>query len=117
MKKKITTISLLLALGLFAPPPSLRADDANVNIEEPINPMESSLETPEYVAPNEYNEQMDEAEEEYSEPQGMTVSPETGAAKQAERKEFYKNIALAALAVVVAVVSIIVVSNNNGSKS
>ena len=83
MKKKFLTWSLLLALGCLNTPSSLRADaeasNEGVNIEEPVNPLENSLESTEYVDPDEYEENVD--------PKGTPVSPSKETEKKAKALE------------------------------
>lgn len=115
MSKKFLTCILILAFSTCHSPSFLRADSpASVDIQEdPLTPSQSSGETP-YSPPNEPNTPEPAEEIDDETPQGTPVNAADPATKKSSNRQFWTNIIIAGVAVVVAVVSILVVSNNNG---
>ncbi len=56
----------------------------------------------------------EEADEDYSAPQGTEVQQADDSQKKSEKRQMWINIGLAVTAVIVAVVALVIVSNNNG---
>jgi len=110
MKKNIIAWTLIVAICTLHAPPSLRADAYEPETKETL--VDASYSD---TSELEMNSTGDDLEDE--EPIGTPVQPGDNAVQKKQNKEFWKNIILASVAVVVAVVSILVVSNNNGSKA
>lgn len=99
---------------MYSSPSILRADSAinEAAAEETIDPSNmtsTSPSTTDEVAPA-------TTEEEDENPVGSPVSPADNAAQKKGNRQFWTNLIIAGVAVVIAVVSILVVSNNNGKK-
>ncbi len=107
-------MSAWIVIISFAISPMARADTGPEIQQEEL----AEENTPErvVVSPQEPYGDLEETYEadEDENPYGNPVSTSTNSAEQARKKEFWRNIILASVAVVVAVVSILVVSNNNG---
>lgn len=123
MSKKFLTWTLILAFATCHSPSFVRADGAQEpnNITEPAEPTRQEEQQP-YAAPQSIDTNiqdpstLDEDSEDDETPVGTPVNPANPATSKSANRQFWTNILIAGVAVVVAVVSILVVSNNNGKK-
>lgn len=107
---------MVLAAFTFHSPSYLRADGAEETVES-SQASETIDETPETSSPEASAPQDAGSEsEDEEEPKGTPVAPADNSAQKSRNRQFWTNILIAGVAVVVAVVSILVVSNNNGKK-
>lgn len=114
MRKKILTYTLILSFSIYSSPSLVHADSAvnEATMEETIDPSNmtsTSPSTPDEVAPT-------TTEEDDENPVGSPVAPADSTNQKKGNRQFWTNLIIAGVAVVVAVVSILVVSNNNGKK-
>jgi hypothetical protein len=119
MSKKFLTWTLILAFATCHSPAFIRADGSqeSTNIQEetlvePSSPNEQPTSTP--TESSEFSEQ--EATEDEEDPQGAPVNPTDSSEQKKSNRQFWTNLSIACVAVLIAVVSILVVSNNNGKK-
>ena len=115
MRKKIVTYALILSFSMYSSPSILHADSMSneASSEETIDPSNMTSTSP---STSETVESPNETEDDEN-PVGSPVAPaDTTAESKKSNRQFWTNLIIAGVAVVVAVVSILVVSNNNGKK-
>jgi hypothetical protein len=110
-----------LVIASFAFSPLAHADngsEATPTEQAPTIPAEIPTLPPaqEVVSPQEPYGDLEEVwdEEEETAPEGTVVTTSSNETEKTRKRQFWTNIAIASVAVVIAVVSILVVSNNNG---
>ena len=121
MKQRLLAWTCLIALSSLPLSSPLRADGGAAPIEQEETRV--STEGAEQSTPtdsgysSDLDKEIEEEDDDDETPQGTPVSPATQDSEQSKKRQFWKNIILAAVAVAVAAISIIVVSNNNGKST
>ncbi|MBS0627833.1 MAG: hypothetical protein JSS09_06440 [Verrucomicrobia bacterium] len=113
MSKKFLTWTLILAFATCHSPAFITADSVQDPIEttQEVSPLASQPEqSVDAAVPS--SEEVDDEET----PKGTPVNPTNPTESKKTNRQFWTNILIAGVAVVVAVVSILIVSNNNGTK-
>jgi hypothetical protein len=119
MKKYLLSWKTILVIATFTLSPIGYADShgPEVPTEETVGEMPTPAPDQEVVSPQEPYGDLNEDDEEVEEdenPVGTAVSTSTNDAEKSKKRQFWTNIVLASVAVIVAVVSILIVSENNG---